>query len=100
MDGKFSSTIMAEARVVRASGAYLGLETNVTWPGIAVSIVAMPNISTSASAGSSRAPIRLANSQRFINSVKANHKHYHALICGISGNVVFLRALSGLCGGM
>src|SRR5579863_5925282 len=45
--GKSSPTITADALVVRAAGAYLGLETNVNSPGPACSIPLSPVISVS-----------------------------------------------------
>src|SRR5579859_1878349 len=66
--GKLSSTMMAEARVVLARGAYFGLETKVIWPEAAASIVAIPVMSTSTSRGSIRAPILLASSLSFMRN--------------------------------
>src|SRR5258708_430435 len=59
--------MMAEARVVLAAAAYLGLAIKAIWPGAADSMAATPVISTSASGGSSLAPRWPAISLSFIS---------------------------------
>src|SRR5579863_3980931 len=64
--GKSSPTITADALVVRAAGAYLGLETNVSSPGPACSIPLSPVISVSGEPFSRRAPSAEAIAESFM----------------------------------
>ena len=64
--GKSSETITAEAEVVLAAAAYLGLATKVICPAAASSMPATPVISVSGSAFSSEAPSAEAISESFI----------------------------------
>src|SRR5208337_1442474 len=67
MAGKFSATMTAEALVVLAAALYLGLDTNVSWPGPACSMPATAVISVSGEALSRRALRALAMSASFIS---------------------------------
>src|SRR5205823_14139479 len=64
--GKSLATITAAALVFRAAAAYLGLATNVSWPGPALSIPATPVIAGSGEPDSSRKPSAAATSESFI----------------------------------
>src|SRR5208283_1876597 len=66
MAGKSSATITAEAAVVLAAAAYLGLAMKVIWPAEASSIPAIPVISASGSPFSRVAPRADAISASFI----------------------------------
>jgi hypothetical protein len=60
MAGKFSATITAEAFVDFAAALYFGFDTKVSWPGLACSMPATPEISVSGGALSMRAFSALA----------------------------------------
>jgi hypothetical protein len=66
--------MMADACVILAAAAYFGFAMNVIVPGVALSIGATPEISASASAGSSPAPSLAAMSLSFINGPESPAK--------------------------
>src|ERR1700675_2793057 len=66
MAGECSATITADAFVVFAAALYLGLETKVSWPGVACSMPATPVISVLGEALSRRASRALAMSASFM----------------------------------
>src|SRR5690242_7430769 len=78
--GKSSETITAEALVVRAAAAYLGLETKVSSPGPACSIPLRPVISVSGEPFSRRRSSAAAMADSFMTKKSDAPQSYTRLL--------------------